>query len=231
MNLRPPVPTSDNLPKDEAKKQHRAALIPVAIGLIIVLGLAGYSALIPASKITIRPYITNDMSSVELLDQHEPDASMPLGNNLNFQPPANVDDVLVLRHDETSLSTEPANLPPPQKGRRIAGFTRSQNYLEDEYAFWEIPDTNIQNILSFYQKAAETINFQIVSDRPQAAGDSNATAPVSRTMIFTRQRRPEMEEGKTLPPANDVLVVRAKTLPEGHVHLTLWYRYALTHNR
>lgn len=264
MNLRPPVPTSDKLPQDEAKSQHRAALIPVAIGLIIVLGLAGYSALTPKAQIVILPYITEDLSSPGMIDHHEPYASGYDGGNLNFQPPANVDDVILLRADESTLVTEPAELPPPVRGRRIAGFVRSQNYLEDEYAFWEIPDTNVQAVTAYYQQAAETLNFKIVSNRqmklaPAPASSQNTAAenktepvkkqtdqqaqaqplsdeapdevPVSRTLIFMRQLRPQMNENKALPPANDVLVVRAKTLPEGRVHLTLWYRYASRINR
>lgn len=237
MNLRPPVPTSDNLPKDEANKQHRAALIPVVVGLIIVLGLAGLSAFNRTGQVEVIPYRTSFMTTNEPLDGMDMYPEEITGDSDAFTPPGSVNDTLMLRPEDSLLVDEPAELAPLPNGRRVGAFVRDQNEITDEFAFWIIQDTSVEDILSHYQMVAGEVNFKpLTPNSPKANQDNQDTtasadpqAAASQSVIFTRDSRPQMKEGRSLPPANDILVVRAKPLADGQIHVTIWYRHARTH--
>lgn len=178
-----------------------------------------------------------------------------------FMPPQNVDATLSLRPGDNALDQEPADLPQPHHGERIAAFTRNEGQLHEEYALWKISKTPVNQIMAFYEQAAMAQQFQKLtqpnanpsSTRPvaqnkkqnnkkkqvkttavattQASPTQTTTAPIEVkpvSMIFTRNRLPETAADQTPHAANDVLIIRAKPTTDGKVHVTLWYRHAVT---
>lgn len=245
LNLRPPVPTSDQLPKDEARKQRRAAMAPVIIGLVIVLGLTAFSALSRSTPIISATFHTGEMNSDEANGQPYEDSNVSPDTNANFMPPANVGQLLLIRPDDTTLTQEPADLPQPPQGRRVAAFERNEGQIREQFAFWKINNTTIANIMSFYENAAVELNFQrtssavnktttaskpatttgMTTETKSAASDQTTDTPV--TMMFNRGRKPDTESQENHTPDNGVLIIRAKPTNDGQVLVTLWYRHAV----
>src|SRR5690606_2771837 len=154
----PPEPTTNKLPSSEASTQRDAALVPVILGLLLVLLLAGALTWKRSLRILVVPY------QIPQLTGHSPediyaDVGLPehqgssqdiltmgglgsgsdsigsgIGNDGSIDHHIMVENYLRLESGDSPLDSEPAGLPMPDQGQRVAGIMRSQGQHQEEIA-------------------------------------------------------------------------------------------------
>jgi hypothetical protein len=226
MSLRPPAPTTNHLPnKEEASRLHRAAIVPVCLGLAIVLALAGLSYFYKASEIHIYPFSTGDLAAIPGPGSEVGDYN-PLWQYSPEMPP---EGMMILHRDDQQLPTEPAELAIHPQGQRLTGIARSAGHLYEEIAIWKVDVPNPSEALAHYLNSAAENHFEPLARQTSHA--SSSTGVITRVLTRRQSASERGSQTTALPPGNDVLIIRIRPTEDGQVMVTLWYRHALNINR
>lgn len=232
MNLRPPVPTSDKPTQEDSSKQHRAALVPVAAGLAMVLGLAAYSWFHQAGEVRIIPYETGQMLATEKTTPYPEELETNDQAKLQqFAPQGGVDDMLLLREGDRTLMAEPLEIIPHPNAHRIAGFARTEGKVDEEFSYAKVTEASVQEVVAHYQEAYEQLGFAPLTHSP-AAGARGETADRESarhvvTQLLIRQQPPLSTAGHEQALGQEVLIIRARPAADGGVLVSLWHRSTL----
>jgi hypothetical protein len=214
--LKPPIPTSNQDSRQEQTRQRRAALLPMAAGLLTILGFAVYTFWQDSQQNLPIPLVTGQMNYI----QGWGEGDRGQGDESAFNLPRTANDLLTRSQVDRPLVGEPANVPAPQRGRRLGGFVRRDGDIAESVVFWELPGSAAA-ASEFYRKAADEAGFQ--SHAPATAGDAQGVY----NAIYVRSPKPE-EPGVDGPPADQVLVVRVVPRGNSQCLVTLIHRHRFT---
>ncbi|MBL4701939.1 MAG: hypothetical protein JKX85_11845 [Phycisphaeraceae bacterium] len=223
-----PQPTTNNpLNKDEETGAHRAAMIPMLLGLLVISAFAVYTVWDDVLPRRVRKVTTGQMQMDMNRDMNDSmggiyEQSYDWTNRMI--PDNNVGNFLLIRQGDQVLLSEPANLPAPANGKRVSGFTRTDGHITEQYALWQVTGQTQDQIQRSYADAAISMGFSKLQTR-QTTQQSNATSQVY-------VRSPMLNNANHLtPPAEQVLVIRARPDGDAGVKLLLWYRHPISINR
>jgi len=221
--VQPPPPTTYKpvKPADDPDPR-RGAFVPMLIGLLVIAGVAMYVVWEDMTPSRIQHQVTGEMSGsgVEL-------ASMD-GSLLTsaLQGPATgfaVSDLLSISGADKSLLTEPAGLPTPESSDRIAGLTRTDGTIAEEFVIWDIPGT-VEAALTWYTHAAAEQTFEPLNAWSGTHAESTATSRVFVKSAGSAGRADDV-------PADQVLVVRARPLDGERTRVLVWLRHPVRGKR
>jgi hypothetical protein len=221
--LKPPPPTTHNpLKKDEEVVAHRAAMIPMIIGLLCIGAFAVYTVWDDVQPRRVRKVTTGQMQMTSNIGfSEEMDGSRGRAEDwmTTMLPTSDPSNFLLIRTGDQVLLSEPANLPAPSNGTRVTGFARTDGHVSEQYAIWNIKDQTIKQVQQNYADAAISMGFsKLKANTTSESGASN--------QIYVRSPQSPDEDYLT-PPAEQVLVVRARQIDK-NVKLLLWYRYPIS---
>lgn len=222
--MKPPPPTShDPLKKDEQVVAHRAAMIPMILGLLAIGAFAVYTVWDDVQPRRVRKVTTGQMqidNNIGYGDDMESAHGRINVRMIDMLPTADTGNYLLIRTGDQLLLSEPANLPKPAGGKRVTGFARTDGHITEQFALWNITGSSAEKIQQSYADAAISMGFS----RLKAKTDSQSGAT---NQVYVRSPQLPDEEYLT-PPAEQVLVVRTRLTTDKIVKLLLWYRYPVS---
>lgn len=218
--LKPPIPTSNTASRDIGKDsgERRAALIPVVIALLAIAGLSVYSLWQDAKPRRVKNLVTGQMGYWDM------DGGDDRGMNHIADSTGTLDNLMLIRSGDRMLLSEPAGLPTPPEGQRLTGFTRTDGHITEDIVMWSVSAATPQHMADWYVQQAKSLGFQSLAtgDGDTANAGSTSTIAVNRVLIRSRAD----QDGHSLMPADDVLVIRAGEGLSGATRVLLWYRYS-----
>lgn len=221
---KPPLPPI----KDQAKKAQeekvakRAALVPMAIALVAILGVAGY-----VFWQNLRPRAVPRFDTGSLADRGLPGPGMgmmdsdgemvgePLTHMLHE---ASLSELMLLQPGDEVLATEPGSLESYPGAVRETGFRRRGSGMTEEVSIWEVRQAALDQVAQHYHQAAEKAGFHLLA-APSGRKQSPATAPAGQTRLYVRAGSAEAG-GKRRGP---ILIVRLSPRSQA-VRVMLWLR-------
>ena len=222
--MKPPPPTTNNpLGNEEEAVAHRAAMIPMVLGLLAIGAFAVFTIWDDVLPRKVRKVTTGQMQLTYNMG-YDNEMENGHGNLTDLMPrllPVNgVDNYMLVRQNDQVLISEPANLPAPNNGQRICGFARTDGHISEQYAMWKIKGKSVEQIQKDYADAAISMGFSKLNNQSK-----DASQPHSDVYV----RSPQIPEGQQLaPPAEQVLIVRTKSEGQSNTKLMLWYRYPIS---
>jgi hypothetical protein len=226
--LKPPPPTTHdplNLKKEEKEVAHRAAMLPMILGLLAIGAFAVYTVWDDVQPRRVRKVTTGQMQmlgSMGMTGEMEDNSGRTEDMMTAMMPTADASNLMLVRNSDQVLISEPANLPQPASGKRISGFARVDGHISEQYAIWEISGQTAQQVQQQYTDAAISMGFSKLNAKVQSQTDAINTVYV---------RSPQLpDETYLTPPGEQVLVVRTRPIADKKIKLLLWYRYPISQN-
>jgi len=214
--MRPPIPTTDKPSDNDDQKQRRAALIPMAIGLVAIGAFGIYAIWDGMQPRQIRPMVTGQMTEYD-------DHGMGIFGEFNSDSPLStvamaaqpLSQLMLVHPTDRQLLSEPAGLTPLPDGERLSAFTRADGHLSEEVSFCTAADGwTMDQVLDHYQKSAQSIGF-----KPLPVADPNEKI---LNRIYVRSG-----DAEGAFQAQQVLIVRITEHSDGPPRVLLWYRYTV----
>ena len=227
--MKPPPPTTNHpFNKDEEAVTHRAAMIPMILGLLAIGVFAVYTVWDDVLPRRVRKVTTGQMQMQMNMDPTYDEISENNGRSINWMsqmiPDNNMGNFMLIRNGDQLLLSEPANLPAPAGGKRISGFTRTDGHITEQYALWQISGQKESQIQENYADIAISLGFSKLQAQTVASSQNNATSH-----IYVRS--PLLPDSHLTPPAEQVLVIRTRPDGDAGIKLLLWYRYPISLDR
>lgn len=219
--MKPPPPTTHTLLKNEEKEvAHRAAMIPMVLGLLAIGAFAVYTVWDDVQPRRVRKVTTGQMQMIGSVD-YASDMEGSHGRTEDMMagmiPAANTGSLMLVRSTDQVLLSEPAQLPPPGGGTRITGFTRLDGHVAEEFALWDITGMTEDQIQQNYADVAISKGFS----KLKTTGNSQTGAT---SHVYVRSPQLQDEDNLT-PPGEEVLVIRTRPAGDKQVKLLLWFKY------
>ncbi|MFG0249080.1 MAG: hypothetical protein ACF8OB_09365 [Phycisphaeraceae bacterium JB051] len=226
--MKPPPPTTHdplNLKKEETQVAHRAAMIPMVLGLLAIGAFAVYTVWDDVQPRRVRKVTTGQMQMLGTMSMNGEmeDAGGRTEDMMTaMMPTAQPSNLMLVRSSDQVLLSEPANLPQPNGGTRISGFARVDGHVAEQYAIWEFTGQTAEQVQQTYADAAISMGFSKLNAK--SASQTQAT-----NTVYVRS--PQIpDETHLTPPGEQVLVVRTRELADKKIKLLLWYRYPISQN-
>lgn len=222
--MKPPPPTTHTpLKKDEEQVAHRAAMIPMILGLLAIGAFAVYTVWDDVQPRRVRKVTTGQMQMLGNMG-YGVDMEDNRGRTEDIMsamvPSAEAGNFLLIRNGDQVLLSEPANLPLPEGGKRITGFTRTDGHISEQYAIWQLDGQTEKQIQQNYTDAAISMGFSRL--KAGVTSQSGAT-----NLVFVRNPQLPSEQYLT-PPGEQVLIIRTHAIGDKQTKLLLWYRYPIS---
>lgn len=225
--MKPPPPTTNN-PLGNVEEEavaHRAAMIPMVLGLLAIGAFAVFTIWDDVLPRKVRKVTTGQMQLTYDMMGYSDEMESNQGSITDIMPRllpmTGIDNYMLVRSGDQVLISEPANLPEPKNGKRICGFARTDGHISEQYAMWKIKDKSVEQIQQNYADAAISMGFSKLN----AQGQSSKNQPHSDVYV----RSPQIPDGQYVaPPAEQVLIVRTKSDGKSDTKLVLWYRYPIS---
>lgn len=210
----------------------RATLLTVAAGLTVVIAVAMWlyrqQAHFPDRGPDINPInMAQGPSQERLIGTYRQTDVLSL-----LAGPQTIGQLLMTTPQDRLLLEEPADLPAYPGGRREAGLRRHTGGIVEETVYWSYAKTGLAELQAFYDKAAIDAGFSPWPGVRQKSEPTVVNRLYCRSVSSTEHSQPtnpsDGSPGKGISkdrPGNQVLLVRAWTLPQGGTQLMLWLRY------
>lgn len=218
--MKPPIPTSNTASRDIGKDsgERRAALIPVVIALLAIAGLSVYSLWQDAKPRRVRNLVTGQMGYWDM------DGGDARGLNNIADATGTLDNLMLIRSGDRMLLSEPAGLATPPDGQRLTGFTRTDGHITEDIVMWSVPAATPEGMADWYVQQAKAMGFQPLATADGSTASAGGAGPIAVNRVLIRSRVDQ--DGQSLLPADDVLVIRAGEGLSGATRVLLWYRYS-----